>query len=436
MASYSISAKPSGSSKDNAASRNLSTVFPYTNGTYKTISYISRKNGVWCSSGGSSQSVTLTGYDQLINTATGTVIKTSSTGTCKCHGTGPASENYMTTVFSDWTQAESNAAIAAWAAGTLQIKRTVSIKSYTSSGHGTPYFRDGYYVDTITIQGSTLPFTDYRPAIVSFTAMRSTDGLTETQLSTSVYAKIHLSMNDTSGLTDNPKLYVQWSTNADFENPSTITLGTTQSAIQKYLSLSVVKLSGTYSIGTNYYFRLMFTAGEEIATPWETVVGMAYVPFHIPGNNSGIAFGMYSNSTENNQRMECAYPAYLYGGIEQIGDDWVELTPATGTTPAEFGGGALRCRAIEKKRIIAGSIQVTPGSETVVLATLPNGYTPTSGVFSLNACTGARVARIAIGGKGEANEGKLGLSWVRNLSDGALYTSSVWVQCSIEYWVD
>ena len=87
--------------------------------------------------------------------------------------------------------------------------------------------------------------------------------------------------------------------------------------------------------------------------------------------------------------------------------------------------------------MVDGSLLVKPGSDKVVLATLPEGYTPAKNVFSLNACSGGRVARIAVGGAGDTNAGKLCLEWVKNLSDGANYTSAeIWVQCSIYYWVD
>lgn len=438
MSTYTITAVPSGKDKDNNATRNLSTVFPYSAGQYRTISSITRKNGLWCNCGGASQSVVLEGYDQIINTSTGAVIKTSGNATCKIYGTGPSGSNYMTTSFTGWTQAESNAAVAAWAAGKLQIKRTVWIKSYTSSNHGQPTFRDGYYDDTITIQGSTVPFTDYRPAISTFTLMRSNDGLTEDQLSSSVYAKIQLSMNNTAGLDAGAKLILAYSLDAEFASGVTmLTLASGRTQLTPYFNLSVTKISGTFSVGSTYYFRLVFSAGEEVSTPKDASVSMAYTPIHIPKTNAGIAFGMYSNATASDRRCEINYPIYAYEDFKRIGDGWTNLTPLTGSTPGEYGGGVLRCRAIEDKRIIDGSMLVKAGADTIVLANLPSGYTPKKGVFSLNACSGARVARIAVGGTGETNAGKLALSWIKNLSDGSNYTAeAIWVQCSIEYWVN
>lgn len=320
MATYTITATPSGSSKDNDAQRDIAAVFPFDANQYRTISEIVRRDGIWCSCGGSSQSVTMAGYDQLIDSASGTVIKTSDTGTCKSHGTGPAAENYMTCTFADWTQAESNAAVAAWKAGTLIIRRTVYITSYTSSGHGEPTFRDGYYDDTITITGSTLPFTDYRPQIVAFSCMRSEDGVTEVQLCESVYATIQLSMNNVEGLKDSPSLLLEYSTTSDFrQNVVGIYLGMYAGAISPYLSGKTIQVSGEFSVGSAYYFRLTFIAGEEVAQYGGVSVGMSYTPIHIPQNNAGVALGMYSNATDDDRRFECNYPAYFYGGIAQIG---------------------------------------------------------------------------------------------------------------------
>ena len=227
----------------------------------------------------------------------------------------------MTCTFSNWTQAESNAAVAAWKAGTLLIRRTVSITAYTSSNHGTPTFRDGQYDDTITITGSTAPFTDYRPQIETFACFRSEDGVTESQLSTTVYATIKLAMNDTSGLNDSPKLVLEYSTKADFSSGVTsITMASSSTGVEYYLDGYTISVRGEFSVGSNYYFRLTFTAGEEVAQVSGVSVSMSHTPIHIPQNNSGVAVGMYSNATSADRRFECNYPAYLYGGIAQIGD--------------------------------------------------------------------------------------------------------------------
>ena len=319
MAEYSISAKPSGSSQANAQSRMIGSVFPYTEGTYRTISYMSRRNGVWCSSGGTSQSVTLNVYAQLISN--GTVIKTSPTVTCKCRGSGPAAENYATTEFVDWTTAESNAAIAAWAAGTLELKWFVSIKSYTSSGHGNPTFRSGQYDDVITIQGQDVPPTNYKPSIVSFAAKRIDTNGDESISSEIVQFTIQLSMNDVAGLNDDPHLYLYY---ASGSLPEPVTNGTRvdlTSWISNGLAGSFsASIDGyTWQAGSDWDYALVFTAGEETSGYARANVPKATIPIHISQYNSGVGLGGYSASTgADDRRVDIHWPLYVHGNVANV----------------------------------------------------------------------------------------------------------------------
>jgi len=91
---------------------------------------------------------------------------------------------------------------------------------------------------------------------------------------------------------------------------------------------------------------------------------------------------------------------------------------------------------IENKCVVVGSVLVKPGSSTIPLAVLPDGFMPEASVFSLNACNGCRVARIAVHGEADEYPGCLALSWVWDMDKGEKHTqSAIWVQCSIEYWI-
>ena len=84
---------------------------------------------------------------------------------------------------------------------------------------------------------------------------------------------------------------------------------------------------------------------------------------------------------------------------------------------------------------------VTPGSSVMKLAELPDtDFWPdgeSGAVFAMNACQGNRIARIAVHGPVDTYPGYLCLEWVWSLSGNKQETSSkIWVQCSIEYWVD
>lgn len=430
--SYSLTINAAGTAKDNERSRNINALFPFGGGTYRTISLITRRGGVWCNCGGTAQNVVLSVYDQLLDGSE--VIKVSNTVTCKCYGTGPTVDNYALTSFLNWTQAESNAAIAAWEAGTLTIRRTAVIKSFTSPNHGTPVFRDGQYTDDINIVGETVPFTNYGPNISQFVVARKDGNGAEKPDGTAVYATIELAMVDASGLDDNARLFVRYDVNRDpdEESPTVDLVERFGLAPEALGDVRTVLLAEECSAGADYYFALCFGAGEELDTA-KAVVPRASVPLFIAENNNGVAIGQYSSATEEEPKLESNWPAYFYAGVAQIGNGWTELEPslASGvTTPGSYGGGALRCRQIEKKRIIAGSVKITPGSDAITIATLPDGYAPPSAVFFFTTCDGTRIARLFVVGK------SLRLSWVRNLADGSLVTSETWVQCTLEYWVD
>ena len=110
---------------------------------------------------------------------------------------------------------------------------------------------------------------------------------------------------------------------------------------------------------------------------------------------------------------------------------WHYLTLSLGATPGNYGAGRMRYKKIGNHVFIAGSVNVTPGSN-IVLCNIPTGYRPSAGTATvINSCQGSCVARIAVYANGDFR-----LEWVANLSDGSFYTSgTVWVECSIDYWI-
>ena len=356
MAQYTISAQPSGSSQANAQSRMINSILPYTAGTYKTISYVSRRNGVWCSAGGTSQSVTMEVYAQLRSGET--VIKTSNFATCKSYGSGPSSDNYATTEFTDWTSAESSAAIAAWEAGTLELKWFVSIKSCTSSGHGSPSFRDGQYDDVITIQGQDVPPTSYAPSITGARLWRTLDGSdTVTPTAEALRMKLRLGMNDTSGLTAGAALKLYYAQNA------APVVGTSEyvdlsAYIQSCLDAeTAIAISGTFSAGADWYFTLVFTAGDEVSSPWYGNAPRAQAPIHIGERNNGVAIGGYSPATANDRRFDVFWPGYMHervhfmGGVSGFGGYSTDETP---TGEAWIDGSPIYRKVLEFTSITNG----------------------------------------------------------------------------------
>lgn len=281
--------------------------------------------------------------------------------------------------------------------------------------------------------------------IYTFDVFRSSDGgISENQKSTTVYAKIKLGMTNPSDIANASLYYGESTTGFDSYAISNANNINTKFGLNSAADLNVEKtiLIGTgYSITTDYYFKLVFRSSYGRDEKLDVVMRAA-VPLFIHKNNYGVSVGQYSGASAGDPRFESNWPAYFYGGVADLGGDWVELQTESGVTSGgEYGGGPLVARKVEGKCIIQGSVEATPGSSTIKLAKLPDpiaDWSPgseQSAVFSINACKGNRIARIAVPSLAEDNKGYLCLSWVWDMNEGKVLTGTkIWIQCSIEYW--
>lgn len=193
-------------------------------------------------------------------------------------------------------------------------------------------------------------------------------------------------------------------------------------------------LFSSITFNTAYNYTLTFTIGDAYdQAVFSVLVARAFANLHLSGlKTGGVAFGRFSSATLNIPKFESDFPAYLYGGVKDLGMNWVSLTPASGVTSPNsnlYGGGALCVAKVGGHVFIRGSVLAKSGA---LLTTLPAGYFPTDGNrYKLAACGGARIARIFVNGSGNLN-----LEWVRNMNGGGEYTTAVWVDCNFDYWID
>ena len=96
------------------------------------------------------------------------------------------------------------------------------------------------------------------------------------------------------------------------------------------VTVSAAPISGlTVGSGVKKWFRMEFAytaTTESGVSSTETVsatflIGNVFTNVHLAGvSTGGVCFGGYSSATEGAPKFECYYPAYLKGGIAQIGD--------------------------------------------------------------------------------------------------------------------
>lgn len=92
----------------------------------------------------------------------------------------------------------------------------------------------------------------------------------------------------------------------------------------------------TFSNGDKWYFALVFECGDEAAIGVASV-GRAFAAIHV-SPTGGVSIGGFSTSTEGNPKFESHYPAYLYGGIAQIGDGSGSLLELMGVQTGSVAG--------------------------------------------------------------------------------------------------
>lgn len=272
-------------------------------------------------------------------------------------------------------------------------------------------------------------------SILEFRVRRGSSGET--------YADIHIRPTNTTYLSS-ATLRLEYSTSG-FDSGNIVSVNLTSqfgvanmSILGKEDSVNI----GNFDVGASYYFTLYFNDGRFNAAPARSVLFSTKNPLVVAKNNCGVAIGGTPEGTSASPKFISYWPAQFRGGVDSFGSEWTSLENnlASGVTTGmdRTIGMPLRCKKVADKYIIDGVVKVKPGSSTIVLATLPEGWIPRGDVFALNPCEGVdnpRVARIAVGGIYSDNRGKLCLSWVKNIKDGSTYTSdTIWVQCNIEFY--
>lgn len=205
------------------------------------------------------------------------------------------------------------------------------------------------------------------------------------------------------------KLYYSSANNPPTTSDSTATLNVTIAQMLTGITGSTSAITTTFSNGSDWYFLLVVSNGYE-SNSAACSIPRAFANLHLSGcTTGGVAFGKFSASTENDPKFECMYPAYLYGGIAQIGDGTGSLLELMGI---QTGSSAAQSVASSGTATVTVTFPKPYSAAPVVVANIVS----TSTSYYLGRCnvaiqsvtTTGFTARIANGGSSAVT---FGFNW-------------------------
>lgn len=338
----------------------------YNSTPYYRFKSITRKFGVWCNAGGTSQNVTMSViatlyiYDTATKTYTA-IGNPSDSVSITSYGAGPSTSNYGTTIINipEDDQELNQTLFSAWAAGTLYIQWTATITHYTSGSHGSPVFYKDYFSDTIGITLSDEPWTDYQPTIESFTAVRgeSAEISSKSITSTSIYegditdfipkednngSVIKLTIKykycGTTSLSSDEKrtFTLKYGTENNFDNLSGIKTweDTVTNLNEEYTK--VLYLINT-SVSLEYNFTIFLQIANETSSILKAFVSKYGIPLNINQYNNGIGIGGFSTATKDDVgKIDLHWDTQIYEKVILGSDTYGTALPTENVTEGQI----------------------------------------------------------------------------------------------------
>lgn len=233
----------------------------------------------------------------------------------------------------------------------LEYVQTLDRESKTTAGgyYARLYWRanDTYPMELIVTFIEEPPVT-YAPKIDNFSVQRCDTNGSPDDEGECISTTMKLSIGDSAGLNSAQlRLYYAANSYPIVGESSYIDLSSRISALMTGVINDISIISGEWDIDSSWYFAAIFVAGEESS------IATASAPrgtccFHIsdyPGG--GVCVGGFSSGTTSVPKFESYAPAYLYGGIAQIGDGSVSVLPSIG----------IQCGTVGEQRVTSGGVK-------------------------------------------------------------------------------
>lgn len=181
--------------------------------------------------------------------------------------------------------------------------------------------------------------------------------------------------------------------------------------------------NGTFDNTVDYTISLEISNGFESTGLVTRSIPRAFANVHLSGKETGgVAFGMFSKSTEDHPRFECRYPMYFYGGMAP--DRVAKLTYKSGFK--DYPGHEpmvtrVGCFVFLDGMIQRGSSASSATSSEIVVASLPKWARPRITYHSLNQGSGTAVWWMRVTKEGDILCARYRATRTTSSSDTAAY---------------
>lgn len=112
--------------------------------------------------------------------------------------------------------------------------------------------------------------------------------------------------------------------------------------------------------------------------------------------------------------------------------EWIPLELSSDINVGNYSRTTPSYTKINGHVYISGSIVPdTAVTSAVVVATLPEAYRPTVNQYRIVSCGGKRIARLVV-----SPAGNIVIDWLINIVDGTNHDGTVWIDITIDYFID
>lgn len=138
-------------------------------------------------------------------------------------------------------------------------------------------------------------------------------------------------------------------------------------------------LTGVWGVGNTWFFTVVFTAGEEMASSGVMYVERGTTSMHISGEpGGGVCIGGFSTGTTANPKFESRVPAHFYAGVEGVTN--------YSTDEVKTGGTWIDGKPIYRKCLVVNAAAASSPATIATVADVENWVSISGLVTSGSGC--------------------------------------------------